>query len=173
MKAYTKDIIKTIIKGKKRFFALLLITSLGVCMMSGLKAACDDLRLSADKFFDEQNMFDISILSTLGLTEEDVEVLSQLPGVEDVEGAYSETVFTQVDGKIKQAEVKMLSEKGINVPYLAEGKYPMRENEILVTNKYLNQSGKHIGDMILIEEDMGDDDEVMMMYCLMRKTSIL
>lgn len=159
MKAYTKDIIKTIIKGKKRFLAFLLITSLGVCMMSGLKAACDDLRLSADAFFDEQNMFDISIVSTLGLKEEDVKVLTRLPGIEDVEGAYSENVFTLVDGKTKQAEVRMLSEKGINVPYLVDGKYPTQANEILVTNKYLNQSGKTIGDIVLIEEKTEESDD--------------
>ena len=53
MKAYTKDIIKTIVKGMKRFMALALIAALGVCMMTGLKAACDDLRYSADDFYDE------------------------------------------------------------------------------------------------------------------------
>ncbi len=159
MKAYTKDIIKTIVKGKKRFFALMLITALGVCMFSGLKAACDDLRVSADAFYDEQNLFDISIVSTMGLTDEDVKVLDRLYEVEDVEGSYSETVFTQVDGKTKQAAVKVLSEKDINMPYLLEGDFPLREDEILVTRKYLNESGKSIGDIVEIEEDMGEDDD--------------
>lgn len=157
MKAYCKDIIKTIVKGKKRFFALVLIAALGVCMFSGLKAACDDLRMSADVFFDEQNLFDISIVSTMGLTDEDIEVLSDLEGIEDVEGAYSETVFTQVDGKTKQAVVNVLSEKDINVPYLIEGEMPMRADEIVVTNKYLTESGKSIGDVVVIEEDMDSD----------------
>lgn len=67
MKAYTKDIIKTIVKGKKRFMALAVIAALGVCMMSGLKASCDDLRYSADEFYDQQNLFDIMVVSTLGL----------------------------------------------------------------------------------------------------------
>ena len=158
MKAYTKDIIKTIVKGKKRFFALLLITALGVCMQSGLKAACGDLRISADAFFDKQNLFDISIVSTMGLTDEDVKILAGLSGVEDVEGAYSETVFTQVDGRTKQAEVKTLSNKDINLPYLLEGEMPMRADEILVTKKYLNESGKSIGDMVTIEEDMEKEE---------------
>ena len=94
MKAYTKDVIKTIVKGWKRFLALALITALGVCMMSGLTAACDDLRYSADKFFDEQNLFDIMIVSTMGLTDEDLEVLARIEGIEDIEGEFSETVFT-------------------------------------------------------------------------------
>lgn len=159
MKAYTKDIIKTIVKGKKRFFALMLITALGVCMQSGLKAACDDLRISADAFFDKQNLFDISIVSTMGLTDDDVKVLAALSGVEDAEGSYSETVFTQVDGKTKQAVVKVLSEKDINMPYLLDGELPMRADEILVTQKYLNESGKSIGDVVEIKEDMKADEE--------------
>ena len=153
MKAYTKDIIKTITKGKKRFLALMLITALGVCMQCGLKASCDDLRLSADKFFDEQNLFDISIVSTMGLTQKDVDALKKLPGIEDVEGAYSETVFTEIEGQTKQADVRVLSDKDINVPYLLRGDMPMRTDEIVVTNKYLTDSGKNIGDVIVIEEN--------------------
>lgn len=154
MKAYTKDILKTILKEKKRFLALALISALGVCMMSGLTAACDDLRFTADKFFDKQNLFDIMIVSTMGLTEEDVEVLSHIDGIEEIEGAYSETVFTQVNGQKKQAAVNVLSQKEINVPYLLEGEMPLRADEILVTKKYMDDSGKQIGDIIQIEEDI-------------------
>lgn len=157
MKAYTKDIVQTIRKGKKRFVAIMIICALGVCMLTGLKASCVDLRYSADKFFDEQNLFDISIVSTMGLTEEDIEVLSQLEMVEAVEGAYSETVFTVVDGKTKQVAVNVLSEKGINVPYLLDGEMPLCEDEILVTQKYLSETGKELGDTIVIEEDMEVD----------------
>ena len=159
MKAYTKDVIKTIVKGKKRFFALALITALGVCMQSGLSAACDDLRLSADKFFDEQNLFDVSIVSTMGLTDDDIKVLEQLDEIEDVEGSYNETVFTQVDGKTKQAEVLVLSNKGINKPYLLKGEFPTKPDEILVTNKYLTESEKNIGDIIIVEEDFEEDED--------------
>ncbi|MBR4026299.1 MAG: hypothetical protein IKJ01_01905, partial [Lachnospiraceae bacterium] len=160
MKAYTKDVIRTIIKGKKRFFAIMLIAALGVCMLTGLKASCEDLRYSADKFFDKQNLFDISVVSTLGLTEEDVEVLLRLDGVEDAEGTYSETVFTTHDGKMKQAIMQVLSERGINVPYLLDGEMPQKADEILVTEKYLTETGKEIGDTIVIEEDMDSDSDI-------------
>ena len=152
MKAYTKDVIQTILKGKKRFVALMVIAALGVCMMSGLKAACDDLRFTADEFFDEQNLFDIMVVSTMGLTDEDVKVLSRIEGIEDVEGAYSETVFTQVDGQTKQAVVNVISQKDINIPYFIEGDIPLRNDEILVTQKYFNETGKKIGDTIVIQE---------------------
>lgn len=157
MKAYTKDIFRTIKKGKKRFFAIMLITALGVCMLSALKASCEDLRYTADAFFDKQNLFDISVVSTLGLTEEDIEILARLEGVEAAEGAYSETVFTTVEEKTKQASVCVLSKAGINEPYLLEGEMPKAADEILVTSKYISETGKQIGDLLEIEEDMDDE----------------
>ncbi|MBQ8518938.1 MAG: hypothetical protein IJ455_04925 [Agathobacter sp.] len=159
MKAYTKDIIKTIVKGMKRFMALAIIAALGVCMMSGLKASCDDLRLTADDFYDQQNLFDIMVVSTMGLTEDDVEVLAKIEGIEDVEGAYSETVYTQVNGQTKQATVNVLSQKDINVPYVIEGEMPLRSDEIVVTQKFMNESGKQLGDKLVIEEDMDEEDD--------------
>ena len=54
MRAYRKDIIRSIIKGRKRFLAIMMITALGVCMLGGIKAACEDLRYTADIFFDQQ-----------------------------------------------------------------------------------------------------------------------
>ncbi len=159
MKAYTKDIIKTIVKGKKRFMALAIIAALGVCMMSGLTAACDDLRYSADDFFDQQNLFDIMVVSTLGLTDEDVEALSKIEGIEAVEGAYSETVYTNVNGQTKQATVNVLSQKDINVPYILEGEMPLRSDEIVVTQKFMMDSGKNLGDKLVIEEDIKESED--------------
>ena len=53
-RAYWKDIWRSVTKGKKRFISIALIATLGVTMMCGLRAACVDLRYSADAFFDEQ-----------------------------------------------------------------------------------------------------------------------
>ena len=150
--AYSKDIFRTIKKEKKRFIALMLIALLGVCMLTGLKAACDDLRHSADVFFDEHNLFDLKILSTLGLTEDDVHALKAVDGIKDVEGTFFDTVYTMHESKKKSAELKALSEQGINVPYIIEGTLPKNENEIAVTKKYCNETGKKVGDFITIEE---------------------
>ena len=139
--------------------ALAIIAALGVCMMSGLKASCDDLRLSADEFYDQQNLFDIMVISTMGLTEEDVGALSKIEGIEAVEGAYSETVYTNVKGQTKQATVNVISQKDINMPYILEGEMPLRSDEIVVTQKFMKESGKNLGDKLFIEEDMDDSEE--------------
>lgn len=158
-KAYSKDIWRSMKKENKRFFSIMLITALGVTMLTGIKAACVDLRYSADRFFDQQELFDISIVSTLGLTKDDVQTLSELNGVEKVEGAYSETVYIQNGNKRQSAEIKTLSRDGINTPYLLEGSLPQESDEIVVTKKYISETGKGIGDTLTIEEVLKEVEE--------------
>lgn len=146
-KASNKDIIRTIKRNKKRFFSILLITALGVTMLSGLKAACDDLRYSANHFYDEQNLFDLNIVSTHGLNSDDLESLKNIDEIEVIEATYNENVYTMIKDGSKSAEVKMLT-KQLNQPYLIKGNLPKDDNEIAVGKKYFNDSGKKIGDKI-------------------------
>lgn len=153
-KAYYKDIKRSIKKEWKRFLSILIITTLGVGMMSGLYAACLDMYDSADRFFDKQNLFDIRILSTLGLTQEDIEALEKVDGVQTVEGGYTESVYIEMDEARKEAQVTVISSKGINMPHLLEGRMPSKRGEIAVTQKYLKDSGVSIGDVLVVEESI-------------------
>ncbi len=137
----------------------MLITALGVMMLTGLRAACTDLRHSADAFYDQQNLFDVSVMSTLGMTESDVEALQKVEGILAAEGGYSETVRTEVEGKEQSAAVKTFTPDGMNVPYVLEGALPVKKNEIAVTKKYVNETGKTIGDTVTIREEFDPDLE--------------
>ncbi len=137
------------------------ITALGVAMLTGLYASSMDMYYSADIFYDRQKLFDIRIFSTLGLTEDDLTALSQMDEVETAELSYSETVYTYVNDLRKKAEIELLSPLGMNAPHVLEGRLPEGRGEIAVTQKYLNESGKAVGDSITIEEifDSKDEDE--------------
>lgn len=163
-KAYNKDIWRAIWKGKKRFFSIMLITTLGVTMFSGLKAACEDLRYSADELLDAQNLFDISVVSTLGLTEEDVYALGALDEVEAVEGAYSETVHMELGEKDCSIALKTLSANGINKPYILEGELPQKADEVAVTIRFHDDTGMGIGDKVCIEEDLEEEEDPTFVY---------
>ena len=132
---------------------MMLITILGVTMLTGLRAACHDLRITADAFFDEQNLHDICVVSTMGLTSEDVETLAKLEDVEAVEGSYSEIVKVWLGEQNKSAEIKTISEKGISMPYIQEGKLPEKANEIAVTENFLQVTGKQLGDVVTLDEE--------------------
>ena len=151
--AYWKDIWRTVKKEKKRFISIAVIAVLGVTMMCGLRASCIDLRQSADTFFDEQKLFDIRVVSTLGITESDLTALKNVAGVEEVDGGYSETVHTMHDGVRRSIEIHMLSENGFNNPYLLEGRLPGNTDEIVVTKKYFLETGKGVGDELILDEE--------------------
>lgn len=151
MKASNKDIRRTIFRNKKRFCSILIITALGVMMLSGLKAACDDLRYSADQFYDEQQVFDIQIVSTMGLNEDDLAALRKANGIERAEGVYRETVYTSVNGSSQNADVQTLGGQ-LNTPYLLKGRLPENEKEIAVSKTYADDSGKTIGDTMRFHE---------------------
>ncbi|MCC8029028.1 MAG: hypothetical protein LIO75_04400 [Lachnospiraceae bacterium] len=156
--ALVKDIFRTMGKEKKRFFSILLITALGVAMMTGLRAACNDLRYSADALYDEQALFDIQVSSTLGLDDDDIEALKTLDEVCGTEGEYSATVYTDIEEAHQDVKVRVLGEK-INIPTVVEGTLPQAENEIAVTEGYLLDSGKQIGDTLTFTESDSDEEE--------------
>lgn len=157
-KAYRKDIWRTISRTKKRFLSILLITALGITVFIGIHAACLDMYQAADVFYDEQNLFDIRILSTLGLTEEDVNALKELPEIAVAEGSYSEEVDTEVAGTKATAVMTLLSEKQLNMPSVLAGTLPEKGDEIAVTSKYLTDTGKQIGDTIEIKERLDETE---------------
>lgn len=160
--AFATDVRRTITGNLKRFISLFIITALGATMLVGLKAACDALRMTADSYYDAQNLFDISIKSTLGLDEGDIEALSKLDGVDVAEGSFAETAYTEIDGASEKVDLKALSAKGLNEPQLVEGRLPRDTFELAVTQKYLDDSGKKIGDTVTFagaDEEPVDEDE--------------
>ena len=154
--AFRKDIWRTIVQSRKRFISILVICVLGVTMVTGLRASCFDLRNSADAFFDSQQLYDVSIQSTLGLTADDVEAVSKIEGVQQAEGTWTEDTYTDAGSSRLSVEVKALSESSINEPYLVSGELPITSNEIAVTQNYLDVSGASIGDTVALEDNGSD-----------------
>ncbi|MBM6815698.1 FtsX-like permease family protein [Olsenella uli] len=135
-------------------------------MLVGLRAACVDLRNSADAFFDDQGLFDVRVQSTLGLTDEDVDALSRLDGVEAVEGGYAETCYTTVGTTSEKVDVKALSASGMNEPLVLEGRLPEFAGEVAVTARYLKDSGLSVGDSVSFHgaddgEESGEDESAL------------
>lgn len=164
--AFSKDVLRTVRGSLKRFVALATITALGVTMLVGLRAACVDLRNSADAFFDDQGLFDVRVQSTLGLTDEDVDALSRLDGVEAVEGGYAETCYTTVGTTSEKVDVKALSASGMNEPLVLEGRLPEFAGEVAVTARYLKDSGLSVGDSVSFHgaddgEESGEDESAL------------
>ena len=79
---FRRGIYRTIRGSLKRFLSIVVITALGVSVMCGLKAGCEDLCDSVDAYFDQQNVYDINVQSTYGLTRDDLAAIQEVDGVE-------------------------------------------------------------------------------------------
>ena len=88
-KALLKDSFKEIKVSYKRFISILLMALLGVGFFAGLRATSPDMVSTVDKYFKDQNVYDIEVLSTLGFTNEDLEAIKNVENVEQVYGTYS------------------------------------------------------------------------------------
>ncbi len=140
-----------------RFLSLLVLSALAVCFLAGLRATAPDMKLSADAYFDQQNLMDLHIASTLGLTQEDVDAIAEEEGVASVQGAYTIDALVPMDNQ--EMVVKVLSYSGegdVNQPALVEGRLPEGEDECLVEPLFLELSGLSIGDTISL--DTGEKD---------------
>ena len=150
-KALLKDTFKEIKKSYKRFISILLMALLGVGFFAGLRAASPDMVDSIDTYYKNQNVYDIEVMSTLGLTDSDIEALSNIENVENVYGTYSR------DGLIKTNEREIVSKilcvDDVNTPVLVEGNMPENIDECVVEKDFLEETGKKIGDYIEIEPE--------------------
>ena len=157
-KALLKDCFKEIIKGFKRFISILLIVLLGVGFFAGIKATSPDMKLTLDTYFDDKNVMDIQVISTLGLTDDDITELKKLDLIENAEGTYqTDAVVTAGD---KQVVVKLESlASSINTLQVTSGRLPENQNECVVEEAFLQGTEYNIGDTIKVQVDNIKDDD--------------
>jgi len=112
-KALIKDAVKEITNTFKRFLSLLLIVLLGVGFFAGIRVTSPDMRNTLDKTFDEYEAMDIQVLSTLGITQKDVEELEKIEDVEKVEDSYSTDAIVEI-GETEEVVKLMALSKEMN-----------------------------------------------------------
>ena len=147
--AFVKDMVRMWLHAWKRFVSIAMITLLGVAVLTGIYAGCRDAFLATDRFFDTQGLHDIQVLSTAGLTDDDIAALRKVSGVAKVQGERSQTVTVDLNGK-KTVTMQEIGTNGIDQPYLQSGRMPEKSGEIAVTRKFIKDSGYKKGDHITV-----------------------
>ncbi len=145
------DALREIKNTMSRFLSLFLLSALAVAFLSGLRTTAPDMKYTADDYFDRTGLMDARVLSTLGLTEEDIEALAAVPGVEAAEGAwYIDATIHSDNANDLIVRFHSISEKGINIPELVEGRLPENGRECVVEPALLEEAEISIGDSIWI-----------------------
>lgn len=156
-KALRKDFYMEIRRSTGRFMSIFFIVAIGCAFFSGIRASEPDMRYSGDAYFDNRNMMDIEVISTLGLTDDDLQAIEDVDGIEAAEGGYSVDVLSsEGDNQIAVHVMSLLP--SMNQVQLEDGRLPEAEDECAVDVDYLNESSLKIGDKITLSS--GSDDEV-------------
>ena len=155
-RALLKDSVKEIKNTYKRFISILLMAFLGVGFFAGLRAASPDMIDTIDQFYEDNQVYDIQILSTLGLTEADIEELAKVDEVDKVTGSYETDGLIEIENK--EIVTKLITIGEINQPILLEGSLPQNADECVVEESFLKSNNKQIGDMIEVEVEETTND---------------
>ena len=168
--AFDKGILRSIKGSLGRFIAIAAIVALGAGFYAGLRMTCPDMKLAADEFYDNTELMDIRIVSTLGLTDDDIDALREIEGVKGVMGAYEVDIMAEVDGEGYVMRVHSLPEAAyesdtssgvsaesddddyLNRPILTSGRWPTEAGECVISSDIVIGTDIEIGDVITVTE---------------------
>ena len=153
--AMQKDFWREIQHTRSRFFSIMILVALSVAFLSGLKATAPDMKRTGDDYLDSLHLADIQVLSTLGLTDDDITAIRAQDKVEDAEGEYVIDAFASSDSLDAVVKVLSLTGRGINEVLLRDGRMPERADECVVEENMLSLMSIAIGDRITLTP--GDD----------------
>lgn len=163
-----KDGYREIAKSYKRFLSILLMSLLGVGFFAGIRSTSDDMKATLDEYYKQSNVYDIEVMSTLGLTDDDVERIKQIDGVKEVYGGFSRDVLLKFNDTTYAAKALVYDER-INVPQLSgkisdHGITPKNTNTLawcLVDKGVIDKAHKQLGDSMELIETQSSDERVL------------
>ena len=158
-KSLIKNIFKEIIKTRRRFISIMIMAFLGVGFFAGLTASSPDMLDSLDSYTDNNNMYDINIISTLGLTDADITAIKNIDEVENAYGIQTKDSLAQINDKENVCKVIEYTEN-INTPEIIYGKLPANSNECLLDSKYTISENieNFIGKQIILNNNETDEN---------------
>lgn len=118
-----KHIFMKIRQNYKRFLSLLFMALLGIGFYAGIEACSPDMLKTLDKFYDDNDVYDIMIISNLGLNNKDVDSLSEIDGIDKVIGSYEKDTYLKLNNEQYVIKILGLSDN-INKVYLEQGRLP-------------------------------------------------
>jgi len=138
-----------------RYLAIFSIIALGVGFFAGLRVSTESMLKTADVYLTEKDFYDFRLLSTLGLTEEDVAAFDALENVKKAEGSVSaDLLYETQDGSDAVLRAHTLSEN-INIPDLQAGRLPERYDECVLDATFSDAS--LIGTKIVLSDENDED----------------
>ncbi len=176
-KTYIKIILQEIKHSMGRFAAIFGIVALSVGFLSGLMATTPDMKSTADEYFDKNNMADIFIKGTKGLTHKDLNVVKELTGTEQIMPAYvTDALLETGTGEVLTTRIygmDLLNNKdNINNLSLISGRMPENEYECVVEKSLGHITEINIGEKLIVSNQNEDYENINDTYAVTEFTVV-
>ena len=132
-RALFTEITRTIKGSLARFLAIAGIVALGCGFFAGLKMASPDMQEAAHTFYENQHLYDLRVISTLGLSEKDVSALASVEGVEAVMPSRTVDIMATLTSSQSTARVSSFRPGELNQPIVVEGRLPQGPYECVMS----------------------------------------
>lgn len=132
-RALFTEITRTIKGSLARFLAIAGIVALGCGFFAGLKMASPDMQEAAHTFYANQHLYDLRVISTLGLSEKDVHALASVEGVGAVMPSRTVDVMATLTSSQSTARVSSFRPGELNQPIVVEGRLPQGPYECVMS----------------------------------------
>lgn len=156
-RTYRKNVLRTFKSARSRFVAIFSIVALGVGFLAGLNATPLDMEESMERYLDDGNFYDLRIVSSMGLTDEDVTALEQVEGIKAVQPAYSADLLVEAGEDVVVGRLHSLppeGEEAINQLTLVEGRLPQNSGECVVeAGDDVNNGEYPIGSVLTVSNE--------------------
>ena len=151
MRKLYKEFFVSIRKSFKRFLSITLIVLLGVGFFAGIRATSPDMKETLSRYYKENNMYDIELMSNYGISQDDISKIKD-KGY-DIEGSISFDVVVNNDDSLYAVKVMSYDKNSdINKLVLMEGRMPSNSNECVIERNDYTEDYK-IGDSIYLDSD--------------------
>lgn len=158
-KTFFKNLFRDIKKSLSRFLSIVIIISIGVAFYGGVRATSPDMKLSGDYYLKKNNFMDFKIISTLGLTNDDLNEIKNQKGVAQVEGSYSMDAVTEKDKRQLVMSINSLhDENSINNIRIIRGRRVEKQNEAVVEERFFEENKLKLDDKIMLKS--GNDNNI-------------
>lgn len=151
-KTFFKNLFRDVKKTLSRFLSIVIIIAIGVSFYAGIRATSPDMKMSGDDYFSKNNLMDFKLISTLGLTEDDIKEVEKQEGITKVEGSYSIDAVIEKDKRLLVLNISSLpGENSINSLRMIRGRKANSDNEAVVEEKFLIANNLKLNDKIVIK----------------------
>lgn len=144
-----RKMLRDIRKNLSQFITIFLMVMIGVMAYSGIKAYMGGMQKTSDKFYSENNLFDLNVMGYLN--HDDLDKIKEIDNVKDAELKLSVTATTDKD---KTLLLNFIESNNISKFYVYEGEeFDYNKSGIWLDNYYCEENNINVGDTVLVKYD--------------------